>query len=114
MLDGLTVAFRNARNVAQKARRISDEHQRKYRDADRGDRTIDKRGEDLKRVASEAGVKLEVAERAMRAAVAVKRRNEVNAADAGLQSQLRAETQARRDAAAASKPVSLRRGRRSP
>jgi len=25
MLDGLTIAFRNARDVAQKARRISDE-----------------------------------------------------------------------------------------
>jgi hypothetical protein len=101
MLDSLTIAFRNARDVAQKARRNSGEHQRTYRDADPVDRTIDMRGADLKRVASEADAKLGVAERAMRAAAAVKRRNEVDAADAGLQSRLRAEAQARRDEAAA-------------
>jgi len=114
MLDGLTIAFRNAREVAQKARRISDEHQRTYRDADPADRAIDMRGDDLKRVASEADAKLEVAQRAMRAAVAVKRRNELDAADAGLQSQLRAEAQARRDQAAASEPAPPRRARRLP
>ena len=111
MLDSLTIAFRNARDVAQKARRNSVEHQRTYRDADPVDRTIDMRGADLKRVASEAGAKLEVAERAMRAAAAVKRRNEVDAADAGLQSRLRVEAQARRDQAAASELAPPRRVR---
>ena len=105
MLDSLTIAFRNARDVARKARRISDEHQRKYRAADPADRTIDMRGDDLKRAASEADAKLDVAERAMRAAAAEKRRDEIDAADAGLQSQLRAEAQARRDQAAASEPA---------
>jgi len=112
MLDGLTIAFRNARDVAQQARRISDEHQRKYRDADPADRTITRRGDDLKRVASEADAKLDVAERAMRAAATGKRRNEIVAADAGLQSQLRAEAQARRGQAAASEPGPPRRARR--
>ena len=72
------------------------------------------RGDDLKHVASEADAKLEAAQRAMRAAVAVKRRNEINAADASLQSQLRAEAQARRDQAAASEPAAPRRARRLP
>jgi hypothetical protein len=112
MLDGLTIAFRNARDVAQKARRSSDEHQRIYRDADPADRAITRRGDDLKHVASEADAKLEVAQRAMRAAVALKRRNEINAADAGLQSRLRAEAQARRDQAAASEPAPARRAPR--
>ena len=47
------------------------------------DRAFDMRGDDLKRVASEADAKFEVAQRAMRAAFAVKRRFEINAADAG-------------------------------
>ena len=112
MLDSLTIAFRNARDVAQQARRVSDEHQRRYRAADPADRTIDMRGDDLKRAASEADAKLDVAERAMRAAAALKRRNEINAADAGLQSPLRAEAQARRDQAAASEPAAPPRARR--
>jgi hypothetical protein len=48
----------------------------------------------------------------MRAAAALKRRNEINAADAGLQSQLRAEAQARRDEATTSEPAPPRRARR--
>ena len=101
MIGNLTIAFRNARAAAEKARRMSDAHEREYRRADAAHGTLDKRGIELKRVASEATAKLEVAERAMRAAAAVERRKEMDAADAGLQSQLRDEAQARRDAAAA-------------
>jgi len=60
------------------------------------------RGDDLKCVTSEADAKLALAQRATRAAATVKRRNEIVAADAGLQSQLRAEAQAGRGHAAAS------------
>jgi hypothetical protein len=101
MIGNLTIAFRNARDAAQKARRLSDEHEREHRRADVGDATLDTLGGELKRAAGEAAAKLEVAERAMRAAGAVERRKEMDAADAVLQSRLRGEAQARRDTAAA-------------
>ena len=104
MIGNLTVAFRNARIAAQKARRMSDEHEREYRRADGASGTLDRRGSELKRLASEATAKLEVAERAMRAATALERRKEMDAADAVLQSRLRGEAQARRDTAASARP----------
>jgi septum formation inhibitor MinC len=112
MIGSLTIAFREARDAAQKARRMSEEHERAYRAAGPEHGTLDMRGSELKRVASEASVKLDVAERAMRAAAAVERRKEQDAADAGLQSQLRDEAQARRDAAAAAERARPRRTRR--
>ena len=111
MIGNLTVAFRNARAAAQKARRMSDEHEREYRRANVASGTLDRRGSELKRLASEATAKLEVAERAMRAAAAVERRKEMDAADAVLQSRLRGEAQARRDTAAAAAPARPRRTR---
>jgi len=108
MIGNLTIAFRNARAAAQTARRMSDEHEREHR---RGDGTLDRRGSELKRVASEAKAKLEVAERAMRAAAAVERRRELDAADAVLQGRLRGEAQARRDTAAAAALARPRRPR---
>lgn len=115
MIGSLTIAFREARDAAQKARRMSEEHERAYRAAAPEFGTLDMRGSELKRVASEASVKLDVAERAMRAAAAVERRKEQDAADAGLQRQLRDEAQARRDAAAAAAaeraPLRTRRDR---
>jgi hypothetical protein len=111
MLGNLTIAFRNAREAAQKARRMSDEHEREHRRAGVDQGTLDKRGSELKRVASEATAKLEIAERAMRAAAAVERRKEMDAADAVLQSQLRGEAQARRDTAAAAPSARPRRTR---
>jgi septum formation inhibitor MinC len=91
---------------------MSEEHARAYRAAAPEHGTLDMRGSELKRIASEASVKLDVAERAMRAAAAVERRKEQDAADAGLQSQLRDEAQARREAAAAAEPARPRRTRR--
>jgi hypothetical protein len=111
MIGNLTIAFRNARDAAQKARRMSDEHEREHRRADVAQETLDRRGSELKRLASEATAKLEVAERAMRAAAAVERRKEMEAADAVLQSQLRDEAQARRDTAAAEASAPARRTR---
>jgi hypothetical protein len=111
MIGNLTIAFRNARDAAQKARRMSDEHEREHRRTDVALGALDKRGAELKRVASEATAKLEVAERAMRAATAVERRKEMDAADAVLQSQLRGEAQARRDTAAAAASARPRRPR---
>jgi hypothetical protein len=104
MIGNLTVAFRNARIAAQKARRMSDEYEREHRRADGASGTLDGRGSELKRLASEATAKLEVAERAMRAATALERRKEMDAADAVLQSRLRGEAQARRDSAASARP----------
>jgi hypothetical protein len=105
-------AVKNARDAAQKARRLSDEHQRAQRSADPADQQAAARGEELKRLAAEANVRYEVAKQAARGAASVKRRQEGIAQDAQLQTQLRAEAQARRDAAAAAGPPPERRGHR--
>jgi hypothetical protein len=111
MIGNLTIAFRNALVAARKARRMSDEHEREHRRADVASGALDRRGSELKRLASEATAKLEVAERAMRAAAAVERRRELDAADAVLQGRLRGEAQARRDTAAAAALACPRRPR---
>jgi hypothetical protein len=101
MADALVpAAVKNAREAAEKARQASDEHRRATRDADPGDSAIARRGEELKRLAGEASVKYEVAKQQARGAASLKRREQTIADDAQLQARLRAESQARRDAAA--------------
>jgi hypothetical protein len=107
-------AVKNARDVAQRARQLSDEHQRAYRDADPADAAVGRRGDELKRLAAEASARFEVVKQQARGAASVKRRQESVAHDAELQARLRAEAQARREAAAASElpPPPPRRGHR--
>ena len=69
-------------------------------------------GEELRRLAAEASAAYEGAKQQARGAASVKRRQESIVHDAQLQSQLRAEAQARREAAASS-PPSPRRGHAS-
>jgi hypothetical protein len=104
-------AVKNARDDAHKARQLSDEYQRANRGADPADEAISRRGDELKRLAAEASARFEVAKQQARGAASVKRRQEVIAHDAQLQAQLRAEAQARREAAA-SEPPPPRRGHR--
>ncbi|MGA2469474.1 MAG: hypothetical protein ABSG64_02145 [Solirubrobacteraceae bacterium] len=109
MSDDLAPAeVKNARAVAQKARALSDEHQRAHRDASGADKAVLARGEELKRLAAEASAKFELAKQQARSAASVKRRQETVARDAQLQSRLRAEAQGRREAAAASGPAPRR------
>jgi hypothetical protein len=112
MPDDLAPAeVKNARDLALNARRLSDEHQRAHRDADPGDQAIAGRGDELKRLAAEAGARFEIVKQQARGAASVKRRQEDLAHDAQLQARLRGEAQARREAAAASPPPP-RRGHR--
>jgi hypothetical protein len=102
----------NARAAAQAARLLSDEHQRANRHADPGDAAIRHRGDELKRLATEASAQLDMTRQQTRAAAAVRRTQANIAHDAQLQSQLRAEAQARREATAAAGPPPRRRGYR--
>jgi len=112
MTDDLVPAeVRIARDAAHNARRVSDEYQRAHRGAETVDAEADRRGEELKRLAAEASAAFEFAKQQARGAASVKRRQESVAHDAQLQGQLRAEAQARRDAAAAAPPAP-RRGHR--
>lgn len=104
-------AVKTARDAALKARQLSDEHRRAYRDADPADVAVSRRGDELQRLAAEASATFEVVKQQARGAASVKRRQESVAHDAQLQGQLRAEAQARREAAAASAPPP-RRGHR--
>lgn len=104
-------AVKNARDVAQRARQLSDEHQRAYRDADPADAAVGRRGDELKRLAAEASARFEVVKQQARGAASVKRRQDGITHDAQLQAQLRAEAQARREAAAGAEPPPPRRGR---
>jgi hypothetical protein len=105
-------AVKNARDAAQNARKLSDEYQRAHRDADPADAGVAGRGDELKRLAAEASARSEVLKQQARGAASVKRRQENLAHDAQLQARLRAEAQARREAAAASGPPPQRRGHR--
>ena len=102
---------RIARDAAHNARRLCDEHQRAHRDADGSDATVDRRGEELRRLAAETSAAFEFAKQQARAAASVKRRQEGIAHDAQLQGQLRAEAQARRERGGAAAAAS-RRGSR--
>jgi hypothetical protein len=113
MSDDLApAAVKNARDAAQKARKLSDEHQRAHRNADPADAAVASRGDELKRLAAEASARSEVVKQQARGAAAVKRRQEDIAHDAQLQARLRAEAQARREAAAEAEPPPPRRGHR--
>jgi len=110
--DLAPAAVKNARDLAQKTRQLSDAHQRAHRDTDPADLAVDRRGDELKRLAAEASARFEVVKQQARGAASVKRRQEGIAHDAQLQGQLRAEAQARREAAAGSEPPPPRRGQR--
>ena len=97
-------AVKDAHEAAQKARQLSDEHQRGNRDANPEDQEIARRGEELKRLAAEASATFEFAKQQARVAAAAKRRVESVARDGELQARLRAESQARRDAAKGTPP----------
>jgi len=101
----------NARSAAQKARQDSDAHERAHRDADPADAAIAQRGAELRGLAVEASNHLDAVRRDTRAATSVRRRQEQISDDAALQGRLRAEAQARREAAAAASPP--HNGRRS-
>jgi hypothetical protein len=102
----------DVRAAAHRARQLSDEYQRAHRDADPADTAIARRGDELKRLAAEASASFEFAKQHARSAATAKRRQENIDRDAQLQARLRAEAQARRDAAAASEPPPRRRGNR--
>jgi hypothetical protein len=110
--DPALAAVKDARELAHKARKLSDEHQRAHRDADPADLAVAGRGDELKRLAAEASARFEVVKQQVRGAASVKRRQEDIAHDAKLQGRLRAEAQARREAAAGSEPPAPRRGHR--
>jgi predicted RNase H-like nuclease (RuvC/YqgF family) len=93
-------SLQDALHTAQKARQAAHDHERTHRDFDPGDTVIAARGTELRRLADEATAKYEELQRAARAATATRRRTEQLAEDAELQGRLRAEAQARRDAAA--------------
>jgi hypothetical protein len=99
-------AVKDAHEAAQRARKLSDEHQRASRSADPGDEELNRRGEELKRLAAEASATFEFAKQQARVAAAAKRRQDSVTRDGELQARLRAEAQARRDAAAGSQPPS--------
>jgi hypothetical protein len=103
MTDALVpAAVKNARDAADKARQASDEHRRSRRDSDPPDAAHARKGEELQRLAAEASVKFEVAKQQARGAASLKRREKSIADDAQLQSRLRDEAQARRDASTTS------------
>ncbi|HEY1774762.1 MAG TPA: hypothetical protein VGG41_01270 [Solirubrobacteraceae bacterium] len=93
-------AVKEALEASKRARRLSDEHQRANRDVDPGDQAVVRRGEKLKRLAAEASANFEFAKQQARVAAAAKRRQDTVTRDGELQARLRAESQARRDAAA--------------
>jgi len=109
--DSTPKPVKDAHEAAHKARKLSDEHHRAHRDADPADEAVSRRGDELKRLAAEASATFEFAKQQARVAAATKRRQQTVADDAQLQARLRAEAQARRDAAAASE-TPPRRGRR--
>jgi hypothetical protein len=112
MADALVSdAVKAARDAADKARQASDEHRRAHRDGDPGDSAAARRGEELKQLAAEASQRYEIAKQQARGAASVKRREQAVADDAQLQGRLRAESQARRDAAS-TKPPRTSRGHR--
>src|SRR5580704_14841184 len=97
-------AVKEAHEAAKRARQLSDEHQRATRDGDPSDHAVVGRGDELKRLAAEASATFEFAKQQARVAAAAKRRQDTVTRDGELQARLRAESQARRDAAAASAP----------
>jgi hypothetical protein len=112
MADDLaSAAVTNARDAAHRARQLSDQHQRAHRDPGPASGPVAQRGEELKRLATEASARYEVIKQQARGAASVKRRLQTVAADAELQGRLRGEAQARREAAAA-KSQPPRRGHR--
>lgn len=96
-------AVKEAHAAARAARKLADDHQRASRDAP-ADSDADRRGEELRRLAAEASATFEFAKQQARVAAAAKRREESVVRDGEMQARLRAEAQARRDAAAASPP----------
>lgn len=102
--DTTPKAVKDAHEAAQKARKLSDEHHRAHRHGDPADAEAGRRGEELKRLAAEASATFEFVKQQARVAAAAKRRQQTISDDAQLQAQLRAETQARREASAASPP----------
>ena len=98
-------AVQEAHEAAKRARQLSDEHQRATRDGDPGDEAVLSRGDELKRLAAEASATFEFAKQQARVAAAAKRRQDTVTRDGELQARLRAEAQARRDAAAGSTPT---------
>ena len=105
-------AVKNARDAAHEARKLSDEHQRAHRDSDPADAAIAARGDELKRLAAEASARAEVLKQQARGIASAKRRQENLVHDGQLQAQLRAEAQARREAAAKADTPQQRRGYR--
>jgi hypothetical protein len=95
---------KEAHEAAKRARALSDEHQRATRDGDPSDQALISRGDELKRLAAEASATFEFAKQQARVAAAAKRRQDSVTRDGELQARLRAESQARRDAAAGSPP----------
>jgi hypothetical protein len=106
--DSTPKAVKDAHEAAHNARKLSDEHHRAHRDGDPGDEAVGRRGDELKRLAAEASATFEFVKQQARVAAAAKRRQQTITDDAQLQARLRAESQARRDAAATSDPPSNR------
>ena len=104
-------AIKEAHETSQLARRRADEHRRAQDVGDPQDAAAARRGEQLTQAAVDASAKLTFLKQQARAAAGVKRREQAIADDAARQPQLRAEAQARRDAAAAAPPRPTR-GRR--
>jgi len=102
---------KDAHEAAHQARKLSDEHHRAHRHGDPADPAVTSRGDELKRLAAEASATFEDASQQARVAAAAKRRLDTGASDAELQTRLRAEAQARREAAATTEPPP-RRGHR--
>jgi hypothetical protein len=99
-----------ARAAADKARQLANNYERAHRD-DPPDAAVSARGVELRRLATEAAGTFNFVQRGARAADASQRRTEKDADDAGLQARLRAESQARRDAAAQAPSTAKRRVR---
>ncbi len=106
------ISVQDAFDAAQTARQASQDHQRAHRDSDPADEAIARRGTELQGLADQATAKHDEMQRTARTAAATKRRTERLAEDAELQGRLRAEAQARRDAAppAGSQPTRPARG----
>jgi hypothetical protein len=109
--DSTPNTVKDAHEAAHRARKLSDEHHRAHRDGDPADPAVTSRGDELKRLAAEASATFEFAKQQARVAAAAKRRQDTVTSDAELQTRLRAEAQARREAAASSEPPP-RRGHR--
>ena len=85
------------RDAARHTRRLSDEHRRAHPRAD-GDETPDEEGDELRRKAEHAASELDAAEALKRADALAKRRAAAVADSEDMQSRLRAEAAARREA----------------